>query len=149
MIVVSKEILAKLKKYYETEPLHFEEPTHTFIKKNLPKTLEEIIPFILTEGSDKYDTLKENDELDTPEFKNRSLEGIYGLLKTYKPSSLQEVMRTLAKICNNYKLTTFVCGDIERRVYPTLRKRLGNDYLSRKDEFGLIFIDYTNIEIPF
>jgi len=95
----------------------------------------------------KYSTLhgyQEAKEIICSHNRNRSIIDIYMITKYYfNNATLKDIVRALYSM--DYGLCTFICGDINKRVYKYLNQPLSISNQVTIDELNYKYEDYINI----
>ena len=109
----------------------------------LSLNLEDSIVKVIKSGAHRT-TLSLKDKKRICQSELRSIGDIYKLLQYhYKPVSLEKVFNAIINLIRKYKLCTWYCCDISKRVYYTHDSK---GYLHGiSDEYGF---DYTQFKLP-
>jgi len=143
----NKEAVIQYIKNYSNSPLVFHEVNHPEIEfkpdiSNL--TLNELVLFVLENTSKYYSKNKYMTE--TGRGRLRSSLDIWRHVKYFRPNiSIFDVMNSLYEI--KHELISHYCVTVNRRVFG-LRKFYSRVYSlleNEKDEYGMVFIDWENI----
>jgi len=148
---MNKSMNSIIRKILRTSPLYlggaytFEENIHKrFLEESLDMSIDTFLENFISRWNRNFSSFKiirDEYKLDTFSSCFRTLSGLYGICKTYKPVKLSELVESLLNIIDFHNFYTFVCPEIEKRVFTTF------SYSSSRyfDEFGMEWDNWTRL----
>lgn len=116
-----------------------------FLKKDLPEELRDFLILFFEQLKDKYDTVTadKHRKYVTGTYKNRSTGEVFQICKYYFPDiTFKEYIKTLGKLAKDKEIESFICDDIEKRVWYSGSDGITNSYYQSELDHGLTINDY-------